>query len=317
MTAPIPQRGAEVVGKFATQHKIDVVFGTLFSHVVIGSAPAAGELKMPYFVVSEGHHVASTKLNRYVFQPGITDVKSQVIAMAPWIAGQCRQEGHADLPRLRLRLRPSRLSAAGAEGAGRRGDRADRHPADGELVHPLLPADPGRDRGDLPRHGRPGRAHLRQGARRVLRLQPAAAVRLHRFAGGRRHQQPRPRIPRRQPFLGRLAALPRRTMPAKARKFYRDEVGIDANGAAVSDPKDISTASHMFGCWETLYVIKQAMEAAGYKGPEDRRQAGRGDRGADRLRRRARSIRRATRPSTARCTRPTATRTSPRSRAAS
>ena len=44
-----PQRGAEVVGKFATQHKIDVVYGTLFSHVVIGSAPTAGELKMPYF----------------------------------------------------------------------------------------------------------------------------------------------------------------------------------------------------------------------------------------------------------------------------
>ena len=65
-----PQRGAEVVGKFATQHKVDVVYGTLFSHVVIGSAPTAGELKMPYFVVSEGHHVASTKLNRYVFQPG-------------------------------------------------------------------------------------------------------------------------------------------------------------------------------------------------------------------------------------------------------
>ncbi len=35
-----PKRGAEVVGKFATQHKVDIVFGTLFSHVVIGSAPA-------------------------------------------------------------------------------------------------------------------------------------------------------------------------------------------------------------------------------------------------------------------------------------
>ncbi|TIT30793.1 MAG: ABC transporter substrate-binding protein, partial [Mesorhizobium sp.] len=33
-----PARGAEVVGKFATQHKTDIVFGTLFSHVVIGSA---------------------------------------------------------------------------------------------------------------------------------------------------------------------------------------------------------------------------------------------------------------------------------------
>jgi branched-chain amino acid transport system substrate-binding protein len=82
-----PKRGAEVVEKFATEHKVDVAFGTLFSHVVIGSAPAAGEQKLPYFVVSEGHHVASGTLNRYVFQPGITDVKSQVISMAPWIAG--------------------------------------------------------------------------------------------------------------------------------------------------------------------------------------------------------------------------------------
>jgi len=47
-----PKRGAEVVEKFATEHKVDFVFGTLFSHVVIGSAPTAGELKMPYFVVS-------------------------------------------------------------------------------------------------------------------------------------------------------------------------------------------------------------------------------------------------------------------------
>jgi len=64
-----PGRGAEVVGKFATQHKVDVAYGTLFSHVVIGSAPAAGEAKLPYYVVSEGHNTASTKLNRYVFSP--------------------------------------------------------------------------------------------------------------------------------------------------------------------------------------------------------------------------------------------------------
>ena len=35
---------------------------------------------------------------------------------------------------------------------------------------------------------------------------------------------------------------------------------------ASSDAKDVSTYSHMFGCWETLYVIKQAMEASGYQG---------------------------------------------------
>ena len=81
-----PKRGAEVVEKLATQHRCDLVFGTLFSHVVIGSSPRAGELRVPYFVVSEGHHVASGMLNRYTLQPGITDVKSQVQAMAPFVA---------------------------------------------------------------------------------------------------------------------------------------------------------------------------------------------------------------------------------------
>src|SRR5690606_29757380 len=75
-----PARGAEVVEKFANQHKTDIVYGTLFSHVVVGSAPAAGELKMPYYVVSEGYHVASGKMNRYVLQPGITDVRAQCTA---------------------------------------------------------------------------------------------------------------------------------------------------------------------------------------------------------------------------------------------
>ena len=55
-----------------------------------------------------------------------------------------------------------------------------------------------------------------------------------------------------------------------AQKAYRAAVGIDDNGASVDDAKDVSTAAHMFGCWETLYVIKKAMEDAGYKGPEDR-----------------------------------------------
>ena len=35
-------------------------------------------------------------------------------------------------------------------------------------------------------------------------------------------------------------------------------------------PRTSRPPSHMFGCWETLYVIKKAMEDAGYKGPEDR-----------------------------------------------
>jgi len=52
--------------------------------------------------------------------------------------------------------------------------------------------------------------------------------------------------------------------------FFREKVGVDGNGASVSDPKDVSTYAHMFGCWETLHIIKAGMEASGYKGPENR-----------------------------------------------
>jgi len=53
-------------------------------------------------------------------------------------------------------------------------------------------------------------------------------------------------------------------------KLFREAVGVDASGASITDAKDVSTYAHMFGCWETLYIIKAGMEAADYKGPADR-----------------------------------------------
>ena len=50
-------------------------------------------------------------------------------------------------------------------------------------------------------------------------------------------------------------------------KYFRAAVGVDANGASLGDAKDVSTYSHMFGCWETLYVIKAAVEQSGYQSP--------------------------------------------------
>ena len=48
-----PKRGAEVLEKFANQHDCDVAFGTLFSHVVIGSSPRAAELKLCLLYTSD------------------------------------------------------------------------------------------------------------------------------------------------------------------------------------------------------------------------------------------------------------------------
>lgn len=264
-----PARGAEVVGKFAKQHKTDIVFGTLFSHVVIGSAPAAGENKIPYFVVSEGHHVASTKLNRYVFQPGITDVKSQIQSMAPWIAANAGKKVTQIFPDFAFGYDhrdylPPALKAQGADVIAQ----IAIPPTESSFTKyfPQIPAET-----EVIYHVMVGPAVL------------TFVKELGEFYGSQR--------PQLFGFMDSLEAVdinspglefldgshfwegsPRYAQPddSAAQKAYRAAVGIDDNGAAVGDPKDVSTASHMFGCWETLYVIKKAMEDAGYKGPEDR-----------------------------------------------
>jgi branched-chain amino acid transport system substrate-binding protein len=42
---------------------------------------------------------------------------------------------------------------------------------------------------------------------------------------------------------------------------------VDESGADKSDPSRVSAYSHMFGVWETLFVIKQAVEQSGYSRP--------------------------------------------------
>ncbi|MEW6634751.1 MAG: ABC transporter substrate-binding protein [Pseudomonadota bacterium] len=264
-----PARGAEVVNKFAKQHKTDIVFGTLFSHVVIGSAPAAGENKIPYFVVSEGHHVASTKLNRYVFQPGITDVKSQIQSMAPWIAANAGKKVTQIFPDFAFGYDhrdylPPALKAQGADVIAQ----IAIPPTESSFTKyfPQIPAET-----EVIYHVMVGPAVL------------TFVKELGEFYGSQR--------PQLFGFIDSLEAVdinspglefldgshfwegsPRYAQPddTAAQKAYRAAVGIDDNGAAVGDAKDVSTAAHMFGCWETLYVVKKAMEDAGYKGPEDR-----------------------------------------------
>ncbi len=259
-----PKRGAEVVEKFATEHKVDVAFGTLFSHVVIGSAPAAGEQKLPYFVVSEGHHVASGTLNRYVFQPGITDVKSQVISMAPWIAGNLGKKVTMIFPDFAFgHDHRDYFSEAIAKQGGSIAGLIAIPPTETSFTQYFAQI-PAETEVHLSRDGRAGRAHLRQGDGRAFRLHPAADVRLHRLPRGRRFRQPGPGVPRGHLFLGSLSALcpgqPERIRQGLPRRCRRQR-----SGRRTEDPKDVSTYSHMFGCWETLYVIKAAIEKAGYQ----------------------------------------------------
>jgi branched-chain amino acid transport system substrate-binding protein len=264
-----PGRGAEVVEKFATQHKCDVAFGTLFSHVVMGSAPRAGELKLPYYVVSEGHHVASGALNRYTFQPGITDVKSQVISLAPWIAKNLGKKVTMIFPDYAFGYDHRDFFSAAIKAQGGEVTKLIPIPpteSSFSRYFPDIPADT-----DVIYHVLVGPAVLtfvKELGEHFGNQHPALFGFIDSLEA----------VDLKSPGLEFLdgsylwEAYPRHAgdKPTAADTFYRGKVGVDAEGASTSDPSDFSTFSHMFGCWETLYVLKQAMEAAGYQGPDDR-----------------------------------------------
>ena len=262
-----PARGAEVVEKFARQHRVDLVYGTLFSHVVTGSAPAAGELKMPYYVVSEGYHVASGKLNRWVIQPGITDVRAQCRSVAPWISQNVGKKITMIYPDYAFGHDHRDFFGPAAQEQGAEVIAKIAIPPTETSFTRYFPQIPGDT--DVIYHVMVGPAVLTfvKELRRIYGGR-GPAVRLHRSAGGRRHGEPRSRIPRGQPFL---EGMPRYLQPdasdaerlSRRRRPRRQRCG---GGRC----RDVSTNAHMFGCWETLHIIKRSMEAAGYRGPEDR-----------------------------------------------
>lgn len=264
-----PARGAEVVEKFASQHKVDLVYGTLFSHVVTGSAPAAGELNIPYYVVSEGYHVASGKLNRWVIQPGITDVRAQCRSVAPWISQNVGKKITMIYPDYAFGHDHRDFFAPAAQEQGAEViAKIAIPPTETSFTRyfPQIPSDT-----DVIYHVMVGPAVL------------TFVKELGEFYGNRG--------PKLFGFIDSLEAVDMASpgleflegthfwegMPrylqadaSEAERAYRAAVGLDDNGAALNDARDVSTNAHMFGCWETLYVIKRSMEAAGYRGPEDR-----------------------------------------------
>ncbi len=242
-----PKRGAEVVEKFAAQD-MDVVFGTLFSHVVTGSAPRAGELRMPYLVCSEGHHVASGALNRWTLQPGITDVKSQVRSMAPWVAANLGRKVTLIYPDYAFGYDHRDFFTAAMQEQG------------GEVIELLaIPPTETSFTRYLPRIPTETEVlyHVMVGPAVLTFVKE-----LGEFYG----TGDRPQI---FGFIDSLEAVaidapgleflegthfweghPRYKQPdaSEHETFYREAVGVDDNGASASDPKDVSTYAHMFSC---------------------------------------------------------------------
>ena len=259
-----PKRGAEVVEKFANQHKVDIAFGTLFSHVVLGSAPRAGELKLPYFVVSEGTHVASGKLNRYVFQPGISDVRAQMTAIAGWVLDNLGKNVTIIYPDYAFGYDHRDFFGAAVEAGGGNVNALipipftessftryfPRVPADTELLYHVM-VGPGvltfvKEMGEHFGSRRPNLFGFIDSLEGADIASPGLE-----FLEGTYFWE----------------ALPRYAQPDDTRyqKYYRQAVGVTDEAKSVDDAKDTPTYSHMFGCWETLFIIKRMVEQSGYR----------------------------------------------------
>lgn len=265
-----PKRGAEVVEKLASQAGCDLIFGPLFSHVVIGSAPRAGELKIPYLVCSEGYHVASGMLNRWTMQPGITDVRAQVSSMAPWVMQNLGKKVTMVYPDYAFGYdhRDFFTEAVKAQGGEVIAQIAipptettftrylPQIPTETEVLYHVM-VGPAvltfvKELGDF--YGSGARPQI-FGFIDSLEAVDTASPGLE-FLEGTHFWEAHNRV--------------KQADASEAETFYRAAVGVDDNGASVSDAKDVATYSHMFSVWETLSVIKQGMEASGYQGPADR-----------------------------------------------
>ncbi|MFT3690621.1 ABC transporter substrate-binding protein [Paenirhodobacter sp.] len=261
-----PKRGVEVIEKFATEYKVDAVFGHLFSHVVAACAPRVGELKMPYFLCSEGHALAAGSFNRYCFQPSITDVKSQIRSMGPWIAANLGKKVALVYPDYAFGYdhRDNMTAAIEAQG-GKIVASIAIPPTETSFTRylPRIPFDT-----EVIYHVMVGPSVL------------TFVKELGEHLGSKRPEifgfiDSLEAVDMNQPQLAFLEgtyfweAMPRYAQPDQTDfdKFYRAQIGIDENGAAVGDRKDVSTYSHMFCVWETLFAMKQAMEMADYRGP--------------------------------------------------
>ena len=215
-------------------------------------------------MVSEGHHVASGTLNRYVFQPGITDVKSQVISMAPWIAGNLGKKvtmifpdfafGHDHRDYFSAAIAKQGGSIAGLIAIPPTETSFTQYfaqiPADTEVIYHVM-VGPGvltfvKEMGEHFGSTRPQVFGFIDSLEAVDFASPGLE-----FLEGTYFWEAYPRYAQ--------------ANQTEYDKVYRAAVGVNDAGAATEDPKDISTYSHMFGCWETLYVIKAAMETAGYQ----------------------------------------------------
>ena len=258
-----PSRGGEVCAKLVTQHKVDFIFGCLFEHVMHGSWPTATELKMPYMLCGEASSLPAGKMSRYIFQPCITDVRSQISAVGKWITdlgknvtmilpdygfGYDHRDYFTEAAAKHGGVIKELIMVPASETSYTK--YFPRVPSDTDLIYHVM-VGPGvltfvREMGEYFGSNRPQLFGFIDSLEGVAISSPGLE-----FLEGSYFWEAMPRY-----GSGN---------PTPFEKFYREHVGITDMGHSVGDERDVPTYSHMFSCWETLFAIKEVIELSGYK----------------------------------------------------
>ena len=261
-----PTTGAALMTKFVREGNVDMMFGTLFSNVVSKCAERATELKLPYFPCGETD-IMHGNFSRYVFQPGVSSVRSQVKAVAPFLVKNIGKKVTVIYPDYAFGYEHRFILSDILKPLGGR--------VIGEIAIPPTATDFTNYFKNIPKDT-DVIYHVMVG-KNVLKF----TKQLGKFYGGKGPQlfgfiDSLESVDIASPGLEFLdasffwEAYPRYSgkLSTLADRDYRRYVGIDANGADTSNSKKVAPVSHMFAIWETLFVIKQAIEKSGYQKPD-------------------------------------------------
>jgi len=256
--------GARKVRKLILEEKADFINGALFSNVLLASVPAAKELKTVYFANSEDYGVVSGEGNRYIFQT-ITDVRAQVTSIVDWILGNVGKKWSMIYPDYAFGYYHRDWFSRLLEERGGRVLEKVPVPADATDFLPYISRVDSQSEGIY---------HVIVGPGIFTFVKQLAE---YGFEGAKFG------------FVDSIEgvdtetiadstegwwfweAFPRRLSgyDTEFNREYREIVGVDAEGAAVEDKKNISVFSHMHSVWESLFAIKKGVEESGWQSKAD------------------------------------------------
>ena len=256
--------GARKVRKLILEDNADFINGALFSNVLLASVPVAKELKTVYFANSEDYGVVSGEGNRYIFQT-ITDVRAQITSIIDWILENLGKKWSMIYPDYAFGYYHRDWFSSLVEERGGKVLERIPVPADAtDFLSYISRIDPQSD----------GVYHVIVGPGIFTFVKQLAQ---YGFEG------------QKFGFVDSIEgidtetladsiegwwfweAFPRRLSgyDTQFNRKYREIVGVDDEGSAVEDKKNVSVFSHMHSVWESLFAIKMGVEGSGWQSKTD------------------------------------------------